>query len=249
MSRLHFAMMLSMVTVGCAEDGLSYLTDLNDEPAGANCGTGGVRVETGPDSNGNGTLDSGEVETTKYVCNHQSLTNVTPEVAGTNCSSGGVKIESGPDDNANGTLDAGEVKSTNYVCGAGEAIITKAFSIPGVAANTGAEMTVLSHTITTPSGGNLLAIGSSDLFCTAAECPAGNPSASGYMWIADSANMVAPIAEYDYLFLQTSQTQTVTRTAHFPIAAAGAHQFSLRGQDLVGDFTFYRNGLTLVFLP
>ena len=38
------------------------------EAAGANCATGGTRVQSGGDTNGNNTLDGGEVLATAYVC-------------------------------------------------------------------------------------------------------------------------------------------------------------------------------------
>jgi hypothetical protein len=37
--------------------------------AGANCPNGGQRIDVGRDTNGNGTLDDGEIEQTAYVCN------------------------------------------------------------------------------------------------------------------------------------------------------------------------------------
>ncbi len=39
------------------------------EPAGSNCAYGGIKVETGIDDNGNGVLDTSEVDATEYVCN------------------------------------------------------------------------------------------------------------------------------------------------------------------------------------
>ena len=52
-------------------NGLSSLIKTTTEPAGANCATGGVKVETGIDANSNGVLDAAEIQTaqTKYVCN------------------------------------------------------------------------------------------------------------------------------------------------------------------------------------
>lgn len=52
-------------------NGLNALTKTTVEPAGANCTTGGVKLEFGPDANLNGILDSGEIvpALTKYVCN------------------------------------------------------------------------------------------------------------------------------------------------------------------------------------
>jgi hypothetical protein len=52
-------------------NGLNALTKTTVEPAGANCATGGVKLEFGPDANTNGILDAGEIvpALTKYVCN------------------------------------------------------------------------------------------------------------------------------------------------------------------------------------
>jgi hypothetical protein len=52
-------------------NGLNALTKTTVEPAGANCATGGVKLEFGPDANLNGILDAGEIvpALTKYVCN------------------------------------------------------------------------------------------------------------------------------------------------------------------------------------
>lgn len=180
-----------------------------------------------------------------------TLTNVVSEPAGTNCAAGGVKIESGADLDGNGTLDSAEVDKTQFVCGAGEAQVVKVFdaSATGFPATGNAEITMLTAAVTTTTGGEVLAIGSVDIYCTPTECPAGNPAASGYLWISDANNVNAPIAEFDYFFMPPSQTESVTRTARFPIAGAGTHGFNLRGQDLVNAFTFYRPSLTLVFLP
>ncbi|WP_439099254.1 DUF7151 family protein, partial [Corallococcus exercitus] len=57
---------------GAAGQGLSALLLTTPEPAGANCGFGGVKLETGVDRNGDGALlDDGEVNAsaTKYLCN------------------------------------------------------------------------------------------------------------------------------------------------------------------------------------
>ncbi len=55
--------------VGAA--GLATVARTTAEPAGANCATGGVKIELGLDTNFNGTLDAGEVNAalTRYVCN------------------------------------------------------------------------------------------------------------------------------------------------------------------------------------
>ncbi|MBN9340914.1 MAG: hypothetical protein J0H52_12630, partial [Comamonadaceae bacterium] len=48
--------------------GMRTLVATAAEPVGANCGSGGTRVQSGGDANGNGTLDAGEVAATAYVC-------------------------------------------------------------------------------------------------------------------------------------------------------------------------------------
>lgn len=52
-------------------DGTSDAARTRDEEAGANCETGGIRIELGGDANANGELDDQEVDAarTRYVCN------------------------------------------------------------------------------------------------------------------------------------------------------------------------------------
>ena len=50
-------------------DGDSSLVVFEEEPAGANCPEGGVRVLSGLDTNSDGTLQESEVVSTDYVCN------------------------------------------------------------------------------------------------------------------------------------------------------------------------------------
>jgi hypothetical protein len=59
------------------EAGPGSVIRLDDEPAGANCQNGGVAVRAGVDDNGNGTLETGEIDSTEYVCG-------TPTTACTN---------------------------------------------------------------------------------------------------------------------------------------------------------------------
>jgi hypothetical protein len=251
--RLHIALLFTVAATGCAgEDGLSYLTDLNDEAPGANCPSGGVKIDTGPDDNGNGTLDSSEVADSKYVCGNSQVTDVNPEPPGANCAGGGVKVQVGNDANHNGMLDGGEATSTDYICGSGTAVVTKTFMKDGVPATLGTPITVVAGSIQATSAGKVIALASSDLFCTSAECPtqpAPAPSASAYLWIADAADEVAPTADYDFTYVEPNVTQAVSRTALFPVTAAGALTYNLRGQDVVGNLTYYRSGLTLIFLP
>ncbi len=55
----------------CGEDGLTgknSLIKMTEVPAGDICADGGVKIETGLDNNGNGTLDPEEVKDLRYVC-------------------------------------------------------------------------------------------------------------------------------------------------------------------------------------
>lgn len=50
------------------QDGVDALVSLTDEPAGPNCPFGGTRVDAGTDTDGSGTLEPSEVDSTSYVC-------------------------------------------------------------------------------------------------------------------------------------------------------------------------------------
>jgi hypothetical protein len=123
-------------------NGQNTLVRTTTESAGANCTTGGVKIEYGLDANSNGILEVGEVNATltKYVCNGaigasgstgpqgtvgpagaqgpqgvnglNALIKTTAEPAGANCANGGTKIETGLDANTNGVLDASEVNAS-----------------------------------------------------------------------------------------------------------------------------------------
>jgi hypothetical protein len=104
-------------------DGLNSLINTIDEPAGVNCSSGGYKILSGIDMNGNNILDESEVQNTDYLCNgddgatgKNSLVNVLDEPAGVNCSSGGYKVQSGTDLNENNILDDNEVQNTDYLC-------------------------------------------------------------------------------------------------------------------------------------
>jgi hypothetical protein len=101
-------------------DGNNSLTKMTNEAAGTNCENGGVKIDSGIDTNGDGTLDDSEITATAYVCNgidgNDSLTKITNEAAGANCENGGLKIDTGVDNNANGVLDDDEIRATAYAC-------------------------------------------------------------------------------------------------------------------------------------
>ncbi len=51
-----------------AIDGKTSLVNVIDETPGANCENGGVKITSGIDTNGNGTLEASEIQVTRYVC-------------------------------------------------------------------------------------------------------------------------------------------------------------------------------------
>jgi len=101
-------------------DGNNSLTKITNEDPGINCENGGLKIDSGIDSNGDGTLDDDEITATAYVCNgvdgNNSLTKITNEAAGANCGNGGLKIDTGVDNNTNGVLDDDEIRATAYTC-------------------------------------------------------------------------------------------------------------------------------------
>ena len=109
---------------GSGEPGVNALAQTSDEAPGANCANGGLKLEVGIDTNGNGVLDVTEVTDTSYICNGDgtdSLVRTGPEAAGTNCPWGGTRIETGLDTDGDGVLDDNEVNAgaTSYVCNFG----------------------------------------------------------------------------------------------------------------------------------
>lgn len=106
--------------------GDSALFEISDAEV-SDCPNGGIKIEAGIDTNGNGSLDSSnnEITVSEPICNgldgidgHDAITKVTEEKKGDNCKNGdGVKIEVGIDKNDNGVLDEGEAQGDPYyVC-------------------------------------------------------------------------------------------------------------------------------------
>jgi hypothetical protein len=110
-------------------NGKQALATVTDEPAGDNCATGGKKIETGIDGNGDGILQADEVDNTEYVCNgadgatggdgsdgNSSLVETSAISPGSDCAAGGVLVKTGLDANGNGVLDPDEVTSVTAVC-------------------------------------------------------------------------------------------------------------------------------------
>lgn len=113
----------SYICSGADGTGLSSLVNVDVEPAGAHCPSGGQRIQSGVDANDNGTLEAAEIARTSFVCNGSSgasgtnpALRILDEAPGANCAFGGVLIQTGPDTNGNGLLEDSEVHSAQYNC-------------------------------------------------------------------------------------------------------------------------------------
>jgi len=89
----------------------------------AQCPAGGVTVASGIDDNGNGILDTQEVDLQQVICNGENggtgangLIETTIVSAGAICAAGGLQIDSGMDANSDGQLDSSEIQKTDILC-------------------------------------------------------------------------------------------------------------------------------------
>ncbi len=113
-------------------DGLTALVDVSDEPPGGDCLLGGLLIESGLDTDGDGTLAPEEVTSTATVCDSTvgdggdgsdggadrapALVEVEDVLPGEQCEAGGKRIDAGVDRDGDGSLDRGEILDTDYVC-------------------------------------------------------------------------------------------------------------------------------------
>lgn len=102
------------------QDGATSLIATSEEPPGAFCEFGGLRVDYGVDTSADGVLDPDEITGTDYVCNGsdapQTLFEISDEPAGENCAAGGQRVDAGRDLNRNSALDEAEIASTSFLC-------------------------------------------------------------------------------------------------------------------------------------
>ena len=80
------------------------VASVRDEPPGEQCPFGGVAIAVGPDANGNGQLDDGEVREVEYRCHDESPVLVREDDAGDQCEHGGRVIHTGRDRDRDGRL-------------------------------------------------------------------------------------------------------------------------------------------------
>ena len=72
---------------------------------GSNCANGGAKIESGEDDNGNGVLETAEIDVIRYVCN------------GADGSSAGISVSSaGTECGAQGGIAVSDGSNTSYVC-------------------------------------------------------------------------------------------------------------------------------------
>jgi hypothetical protein len=107
----------------CAPAPAAVLTRTSTAAPGADCASGGTKVESGRDANGDGTLQDGEVERVAWVCAPPDapppavLVQVSPEPTGPHCYYPGTAVASGADADGDGLLDPEEIATTTYLCG------------------------------------------------------------------------------------------------------------------------------------
>ena len=126
-------------------DGTNGLTSLivsSVEPNGFNCPTGGTRIDTGIDDNGNSFLEGGEIDDTIFVCNGEDGNDGADGADGANgsstttmmvarlsvapaylgCNGTGQLLQQGLDDGSgngiaqNGILESGEIITSSLIC-------------------------------------------------------------------------------------------------------------------------------------
>ena len=123
-------------------DGTNGFTSLivsSFEPSGVNCPTGGTRIDTGIDDNGNSILEGGEIDDTIFICNGEdgsdgadgangsstttmmvASLSIAPAYLG--CNGTGQLLQQGLDDGSgngiaqNGILESGEIITRSLIC-------------------------------------------------------------------------------------------------------------------------------------
>lgn len=153
------AMIVALAACSDAASGLSSLVATQPAPASA-CPGGGVEIDTGVDTDGDGVLEASEITMRSDLCSPPAagptpaeVVRVVPEDAGANCPDGGVAVETGTDANGNGVLDDGEVSATTYVCSGADGA-NGSDGTDGSDGHDGANGDILVRVVTEPPGDN-----------------------------------------------------------------------------------------------
>lgn len=128
---------LVFLTSACAEETVyaldkarqSSVARIIGDASATECPNGGVVLGYGIDENGDGELETDEIDGTTVICNGTNGTDgsngadalvdrvsITAIEAGEDCAEGGVAISHGLDTNENGVLDPSEIEETETVC-------------------------------------------------------------------------------------------------------------------------------------
>ena len=119
--------LVATTLVGCTQNNgpeakFSTLTQVVGAAAEEDCPTGGIELEHGIDTNGNGTLEANEVQERYTLCHgasgSSSIVMTREEPPGENCEYGGIMIVVGQDLDQNGGLSEDEPQEVTFICNA-----------------------------------------------------------------------------------------------------------------------------------
>lgn len=101
-----------------ASNGSSALTAMTPVASGTTaCPSGGVRIQTGLDDDGDSSLDAIEVDQSQNICNGlNALIDQSPLLSSLDCLAGGIVTRTGLDNNGNGLLEDNEVTDRQEIC-------------------------------------------------------------------------------------------------------------------------------------
>lgn len=121
----HAVVVFALLLSACGSDFSSGAVTGVRDATPTDCPAGGVVLMQGTDTDRDGELDPGEVETSTPVCNGEdgadSLIRTSPLAPGGVCAGGGVQIDVGADQDDDGQLDDAEIEATEVLC---EAVAT-----------------------------------------------------------------------------------------------------------------------------
>ncbi|MBX3189168.1 MAG: hypothetical protein KF819_19250 [Labilithrix sp.] len=246
-------------------DGKSSIATLAPEPPGPECPAGGTRILTGNDADGDGLLAPKEISASQVVCNAAPspganasgpIVSVDVEPKGKNCAEGGVAVKSGLDKNANAALDADEITDTKWICNgakaaAGSNPVVNVYDEAGFEIAQSTPATALSATLNAPGPGKIIAISNMDAFCypSGNQFVCGSSATIGTYTLSLDAQGNPATGSYDFFYLTPNSTENTSRTAVFPVSAAGDVTVHLRATANSGSFGLWRRSLTLIFVP
>ncbi|QQR89970.1 MAG: hypothetical protein IPJ88_17700 [Myxococcales bacterium] len=141
---MSLGLLVLVIFTACDDDNGSKVgpvVGFSDIPAGDVCAYGGVLAQAGNDSNANGILDEGEVETSQNLCNGFAangtsgsgllMTSTSLSSGDANCPNGGTMVVIGIDSgDMDGELTGDEIATTDYVCNGNGSFVTPSLLPP-----------------------------------------------------------------------------------------------------------------------